>query len=65
MTNFGAIRVKLTKMFEERPALTSQFNVSKLQKQLRSVIRNHLDQSVNFGPLPRNVCMTVSNIITG
>ena len=25
---------KLTKRFEERPALTSQFNVSKLQKQL-------------------------------
>ena len=51
------------KLFEERPVLTSQFDVSKLQKQLRSVIQTHLDQSANFGPLPLNVCVTISHKI--
>ena len=44
------------KLYRERLALTFQFDVSKLQKQLRSVIRNHLDQSANFGPLSTNAC---------
>ena len=42
----------MRKLFKERLVLTSQFDVSKLQKQLRSVIQIHLDQSANFGPLP-------------
>ena len=49
------------KLFSEQPLLTSQFDVSKLQKQVRSVIRNHLDQCVNFGPLHMNVCVTVNH----
>ena len=48
------------KLFRERSALTSQFDVSKLQKQLRGVIQIHLDQSASFGPLPLNVCVTVN-----
>ena len=48
------------KLFEERPVLTFQFDVSKLQKQLRSVKQTHLDQSANFGSLPSNVCVTIS-----
>ena len=51
------------KLFEERPILTSQFDVSKLQKQLRSVIQTHFDQTANFGPLPSNVCVTISHKI--
>ena len=51
------------KLFDERPVLTSQFDVSKLQKQLRSVIQTHLDQSANFRPLPSNVCVTISHKI--
>ena len=48
-------------LHKERPVLTSQFQVSKLQKQLPTVIQIHLDQCANFGPLPLNVCMTVSH----
>ena len=51
----------MRKLFEERPVLTSQFDVSKLQKQLRSVIQTHLNQSANFDSLPINVCVTVSH----
>ena len=48
-------------LHKERPVLTSQFQVSKLQKQLPTVIQIHLDQCANFGPLPLNVCVTVSH----
>ena len=44
-----------------RPGLTSQFHVSKLQKQPQGVIQNHLDQSAIVGPLPLNVCVTLSH----
>ena len=47
-------------MYKERAVLTSQFAVRELQKQLRSVIQTHLDQSANFGRLPLNICVTVS-----
>ena len=43
------------KLYKERPTLTSQFDVSKLQKQLQYVIRIHLDQSEKFGSLSINV----------
>ena len=51
-------------MFRERPVLTFQFDVTKLQKQLQKVMQIHLDQSANFGPLPINACMTTNHIIT-
>ena len=47
------------KLHKKRPVLTSQFQVSKLQKQLPTVIQIHLDQCANFRPLPLNVCVTV------
>ena len=53
--------VKLMKLYGKRPVLTSQFDVSKLQKQLQSAVQIHLDQSANFGPLPLNVCVRVSH----
>ena len=53
--------MKLTKLYKERPVLTSRFDVSKQQKQLRSVIQIHLDQYANFGLLPLNACVTVSH----
>ena len=40
-------------MFSEQLVLTSQFDVSKLQKQLRSVIQTHFDQFAKFRPLPQ------------
>ena len=49
------------KLYEEQRLLTSQFDVSKLQKQLPSAIQNHLDQSANFGRLQFNVFVTVSH----
>ena len=61
MAKFCAISAKLMKLYKDRPVLTSQFDVRKLQKQLRSVIEIHLDQSVNFGLLPLNVCVTWSH----
>ena len=45
----------------KRPVLTSDFDVSKLQKQLGSVTQFYLDQSANFGPSPLNVCVTLSD----
>ena len=39
------------KLYGKRPVLTFQFDVSKLQKQLQSVIQIYLDQSDNFGRL--------------
>ena len=57
------IRMQLMKLYKERPELTSQFDVSKVQKQPSSVIQVHLDQSANFGPLTLNVCVTVSSSI--
>ena len=42
-------------MHSLQPVLTSYFDVGKLQKQFRSKIQIHLDQSANFGPLPSNV----------
>ena len=44
-------------MYKERPGLTSQFDVSQLQKQLRNGMQIHLDQSAIFGLLPLNVCV--------
>ena len=51
------------KLFSEQPLLTSQFDMSNIQKQVRSVIRNHLDQCANFGPLSMNVCVTVRFVL--
>ena len=51
-------------MYEERAGLTSQFAVRDLQKQLRSVMRIHLDQSASFGPLPLNVYVTASRNVS-
>ena len=51
-------------MYEERAVLTSQFAVRDLQKQLRSVMRIHLDQSASFGPLPLNVHVTTSRNVS-
>ena len=44
------------KLYRKRPVLTSQFDVSKLEKQLRSVIQIHLELSSSFGPLSLIVC---------
>ena len=52
---------KLSEIGKERPTLTSQFDVSKLEKQVRSVTLIRLNQCANFGPLPLNVCVTVSH----
>ena len=52
---------KIMKLYKKRAVLTCQFDVSKLQKQLRSVIQIHSDQSDNFGLLPLNVSVTVSH----
>ena len=52
------------KIYKERALLTSQFVVRELQKQLRSVMQTHLDQSANLGLLSLNVCVTVSHSIT-
>ena len=51
------------KLYKYRTVLTSQFDVSKLQKQLQSVIQIHLEQFVNVDPLPLNVCVTVIHIV--
>ena len=51
-------------MYKERAVLTSQFAVSKLHKQLRIVMRIHLDQSASFGPLPLNVYVTASQNVS-
>ena len=48
-------------LWNKQPLLTFHFHVSKLQKQLRSVTPIHLDQSANFGSLPRNASVTVSH----
>ena len=61
MTKFCVVWAKLMKLFSQQPLLTSQFDMSNIQKQVRSVIRNHLDQCANFGPLPINVCVTVNH----
>ena len=45
--------IKIMKLYKKRPP---QFDGNKLQKQLRSVIQTHLDQSANFGPLSTNAC---------
>ena len=44
-------------MYTKQPELTSQFDVSQLQKQLRNEMQIHLDQSAIFGLLPLNVCV--------
>ena len=62
-TKIFLIRMQLMKLYKERPELTSQFDVSKVQKQPSSVIQVHLDQFANFGPLNLNVCVTVSSSI--
>ena len=49
------------KVYKNRPVRTSQFDVSKFQKQFRNVIQIHLDQSAKFGPLLLNVCVAVDN----
>ena len=48
----------ILKLSIEWRILTSQFDISSLQKQLGGVIQIHLDQCVNFRPLPLNVCLT-------
>ena len=47
-------------MYKERAVLTSKFAVRDLQKELRSVMQVHLDQSASFGSLPLNVYVTAS-----
>ena len=61
--NFLCNLRKIMILYKKRPVLTCQFDVSKLQKQLRSVIQIHSDQSDNFGPLPLNVSVTASHNI--
>ena len=51
MTKNGVLRVKLVQRYSNRPVLTSQFDVSKLQKHFRSVIQIPLDQSAKFDRL--------------
>ena len=63
MTNCCAIEKTIRKLLGERLALTFQFVVSKLQKVLQNVMQTHLDQFAEFGPLPLNVCVTVSHSI--
>ena len=53
---------EVMKLCGERPVLTFQFDVSTLQKQLRSVIQIHLDHSANLGSFLLNVCVTISHI---
>ena len=52
---------EIIKLYIQRPVLTSQFDVSKLQKQLQKLIQFYLDQSSNFGPLISLVCVTVNH----
>ena len=61
MTKIFVILAKLLKLNRKQPVLTSQFDVRKLLKQFGGVIQVHLDQSANFGPLPINVCVTLSH----
>ena len=61
MTKFCVFWVKSMKLYSKRPLLTSQFDVSKLQKQLSGVVPVHLDQSAHFGPLPLIVFVTVNH----
>ena len=63
MTNCFVISEDIRKLFRERPVLTSQIDVSKLPKQPSSVMQIHLNQCANFGPLPLNVCVTVTSSI--
>ena len=48
---------------ERKTCINFQFVVSKLQKVLQNVMQTHLDQFAEFGPLPLNVCVTVSHSI--
>ena len=64
ITNFSAIWAKLMKVFREQSVLTFQFDVSKLQKHLWSVIPIHLDQSASFGPLPINAYVIASRNVS-
>ena len=48
MTKFCVIWTKFIKLYTQRPAVTSQNDISKLQKQLRSALQSHFDQSANF-----------------
>ena len=50
LTNCCAIGEYIRKLLREKLALTSQFDVSKLQKVLQNVIQTHLDQFAKFGP---------------
>ena len=52
------------KLYRERPVLTSQIDVSKLQKQLGIVIKIHFDQSAIFGPLSLGLVCTVHKIVS-
>ena len=63
MTNCFVTSEDIRKLFKERSALSSQFDASKLHKQLWVVIQTDLDQSAKFGPLPLDVCMRVSHSI--
>ena len=49
MTNCCAIGEIIRKLLREKLALTSQFDVSKLQKVFQNVIQTHLDQFAKFG----------------
>ena len=44
--------MKLNDLKSKRLVIKSQFDVSKLQKQLQSVLHIHLNQSASIGPLP-------------
>ena len=56
MTNFDVICVKVMILHCKRPALTSQFDVSKLQKQIQSVIQNSFGSVCQLLPVSVN-CM--------
>ena len=50
---------EINETVQRMTVLPCQFDVNKLQKQLRSLIQIHLDQSTNFGPLLLNECVIV------
>ena len=61
MTKFCVFSAKFMKLSGEWFVLTSQFDVSKQQIQLRSVIQIYFDQCANCGPLPLNVCVRTNH----
>ena len=61
MTKNFVIWINIFNKQGNQPVLNSQFDVSKLQKQLQSAGQIHLYLSVKFGLLILIVCVTVSH----